>query len=145
MMMGVDLCGVGGYSVWNWWGWRSVLELGRLYGWKPAGTKPPTQDEGGPWDGRPWGGGYLSNDGQRVTATDARALADALDLALPDVPDGDIVAGKMGIVGTLPDGSVLRGPKPGVESSLTEAFSGEGKCRLEEFIRLCRAGEFAIW
>src|SRR2546423_13839985 len=111
--MGMDLCGAGGYAAWNWQGWRGVLELGHRYGWIPAGTEPPLWDEGGPWDGRPWNGTYFCNDGQRVTAEDAHALADALERALPDIPDEDAVAHKMVIVACLPDGTVLRAPKPG--------------------------------
>jgi hypothetical protein len=37
---------------------------------------------------------YLHNDGLRVADEDARALADALERALPDVPDHDALARK---------------------------------------------------
>ena len=65
-------------------GWRWVLNLAIEYGWQPAGTEPP--DYG--WllagtaspDGndRSWDGGYCSNDFQKVTESDARALGEAL-------------------------------------------------------------------
>jgi len=141
--MGMDLTGAGGYAAWNWQGWRGILELANRYGWVPAGTEPPSWDEGGPWDGRPWSRTYFSNDGQRVTAEDAHALADALKRALPDMPDEDAVAHKMETIACLPDGTVLRAPKRGVELSLLESFAG-GQQRLREFIAFCRAGEFAI-
>lgn len=59
--------------------WEHLLRLARLNGWHPAGTKQPDD-----WPGRhPWDhGNYSSNDGQTVTAADARGIADALSRAL---------------------------------------------------------------
>jgi len=129
---------------WNWRGWTGLLELGRRYGWIPAGTEPPLCDEGGPWDGGPWNGTYFSNSGQRVTTEDAHALADALEQALPDMPDEDAVAHKMVIVARWHDGTPRRAAKPGAELSLLERFAA-GQQKLREFIAFCRAEEFAIW
>ena len=69
--------------------WAKALELAQIYGWKPLGTRPPSDidfyDLCAEWDGR-----YLTNDGQTVKAEDARLLAAALERALNDVPDEKI-------------------------------------------------------
>ncbi len=50
--------------------WRHVFDLAVQYGWDPAGTTLKScKDE--------WCGSYFYNSGQRVTAKDARNLADA--------------------------------------------------------------------
>jgi hypothetical protein len=51
--------------------WAVFLSLAEAFGWKPAGTRPPSGfpvDEG-------WHGRYDSNDGQIVTQEDAISLA----------------------------------------------------------------------
>ena len=85
--MGMDLHGKGGYFRLNCWAWENVLKWATSSGWKPLGTsKPKLWSDGG--DGI-WKGGYDTNDGQRVLAKDARALADALERALPGVEARD--------------------------------------------------------
>ncbi len=140
----MDLCGAGGYFACNHQGWRDMLDVACLHGWVPAGTLAPSMNEAGPWEG-PWSGSYCYNEGQWVTDEDALALAEALDRTLPDIPDEDVIADKMVVCGRLPDGTELRGFKPGVETSLVERLSGRAKPRLREFIAFCRAGGFAIW
>ena len=56
-------------SAWDFYCW-----LADAYGWKRAGTMPPTGVAAGEWEG-----GYSSNDGQRVTAEDATLFASALE------------------------------------------------------------------
>lgn len=72
--MGVDLCSNHGNESLNWTGWRELLDLARDHGWQPQGTAPPDD-----WDNaKHWDGGYYSNYWQRVTDSDAHALAEAL-------------------------------------------------------------------
>ena len=54
--------------------------LAQNYGWKPAGTSPPREDD------RTWRGGYISNDGQLVEAKDAQAWGAALKKAMEEAP-----------------------------------------------------------
>jgi hypothetical protein len=84
--MGFDLVSHtdGSYFRWNLIDWPKVLELGRMFGWRPAGTIRYAED-GSPDPG--WDGGYVTNDLQVVSAEDAAALADALERALDDIPD----------------------------------------------------------
>src|SRR5262245_23808019 len=82
--MGVDLRSHHGSEHFSHSGWRLVLNLAIEYGWQPTGTAPP--DHG--WllagtaptdsDRLSWDGGYCSNDLQKVTESDARALGEAL-------------------------------------------------------------------
>jgi hypothetical protein len=140
--MGMDLRGAGGYFGCNSRGWGDILRLAHLHGWIPVGTLAPLMNEGGPWDG-PWGGRYCHTEGQRVTDDDALALADALERALPDLPDENLLADKEWVY-RLPGGTELRGIAAGVETSLIERLSGDAKPRLREFIAFCRAGGFTI-
>jgi hypothetical protein len=73
--MGVDLIGHEGKSL-GAATWDGLLELAVAFGWEPAGTTAPDYYEG------PWRGTYCSNDGQRVSDKDARAISEALYRAL---------------------------------------------------------------
>ncbi|MEM6958700.1 MAG: hypothetical protein AAF645_23665 [Myxococcota bacterium] len=53
--------------------WAIYLNVAEAFGWRPAGTLPP-DGHAGPWSGR-----YDSNDGQRVSPADAKALAETLN------------------------------------------------------------------
>ena len=74
--------------------WGRALDLAYIYGCQPAGTEPGgvylnpdfTNVDGTPLE---WEGGYETSDLQIVTAQDARAIARALEKALPDIPDHD--------------------------------------------------------
>jgi len=74
--------------------WLTVLYVAHLYGWKAAGTNPPDPEyfefdgEYFEFDGRGHDGGYYPPNGQRVAQKDAKHLAQALERALPDIPDG---------------------------------------------------------
>src|SRR5688572_961928 len=60
-------------------GWDFILNVAEAYGWKKAGTEPP---EG--LSQTQWSGAYDTSDGQRVTESDAVALAAALRRASAD-------------------------------------------------------------
>src|SRR6266498_363908 len=68
--------------------WPKALELARLYGWRPMGTRLPFLS--GFYElNAEWNGTYLTNDGQIVKAEDAFSLAAALERALGDIPDAN--------------------------------------------------------
>ena len=60
-------------------GWALLLNLAEAYEWKPQGSLPPED-----LDAAEWAGDYDSNDGERVSREDAKAMADALERALAD-------------------------------------------------------------
>jgi hypothetical protein len=83
---------------------------------------------------------YFKNGGARVTAEDARALADALERALPDVPCHNALEHEVvrfaGVPGEfLPFGTPV---------TPFEWFSGENRGRLKNVIAICRSGGFKI-
>jgi hypothetical protein len=105
----MDLSGKGGYFRWGMGAWSEVLELARLFGWVPLGTKPNLDmyaiclgDDDDSEERRrlidqyaaEWEGSYCYNEHQLVTAEDARNLGDALDRALDDIPDHDAFEGR---------------------------------------------------
>ena len=134
-----------------------ALELAELYGWQPRRTQPP-----GYIDfyelGAEWHGGYLTNEGQLVIASDARWLAAALERSLTDISDTNpmfdwdpkhwadddlpewLSPGERAIVEEeLQDGCLdLFGVNP------LEHFAGDEKVYLRRFIRFCRLGSFKI-
>jgi hypothetical protein len=103
---------------WRHWfddrSWDRVRDLARAYGWKGTAMKP----------------------GDYVDEETAARLADALEEALPDIPDHDAVGGRTEWIGDyhLPAESVTS----------TEWFSGAAKMYYKEFIRHCRAGGFTV-
>jgi hypothetical protein len=114
-----------------------VLELARQYGWQPQGTEPPegveSPDE--------WEGEYGSSDGQRVTAADAAALADALTAAVAD-PNLHVRVIQM-------DSEQRSEVRRQVGPELAASFVGvrdfeEYRACLREFIEFCRNGAFRI-
>jgi hypothetical protein len=66
--------------------WLTLLDVAQLYGWKGAGTGPPDA-EYREFEGRDHDGGYYPPNGQGVSQKDAKYLAQALERALPDIPD----------------------------------------------------------
>src|SRR5208282_6220906 len=92
--MGFDLEGAHGCFHFNNTGWKMALTIANENGWQPRGTEPPVAPPGtmgNPYED--WDGGYGFNDGQTVTAEDASAIAEALDIAiakgLPPIPKDD--------------------------------------------------------
>jgi hypothetical protein len=86
-------------------------------------------------------GAYFENSGYRITAEDARALADALEQALPDVPDHDALEHKTFTHPAEPGVRLLNIQTP---VNPFEWFSGK-KDLLRDFIDFCRQGSFEIW
>lgn len=137
--------------------WAKALELARLYGWQPQGTKPPALIDFYEL-GAEWSGTYLTNDGQAVRTEDARSLAAALERALADIPDTRLPIDwdptywleddlpewlapyeREIIEDTLQDGLLdITGTHP------VDFFAGEEKRDLITFIRFCRLGSFEI-
>jgi hypothetical protein len=103
---------------WRHWfddrSWDRIRELARAYGWMGATIEP----------------------GDYVTEEEAVSLADALEEALPDIPDDDAVGGRTEWIGDY------HLPTAGVTP--TEWFSGAAKIYYKEFIRHCRAGGFTV-
>jgi len=103
-----------------------------MYGWKPASTLPPET-----WRrGKPWNRGYFTNDGGVVSEADARALAAAIERALPDIPQHRPLDPPQPFSGRLRD-----------RASLMALFAGEeSRGCLEAFVEYCRRnGGFEIW
>ena len=137
--------------------WAKALELAQIYGWKPLGTRPPSDiafyDLCAEWDGR-----YLTNDGQTVKAEDARLLAAALERALNDVPDEKISTDWNSVLEWEDDLPEWLSPEERdfIEEELQDGlldilgtnplvyFAGREKQHLKEFIRFCRLGSFEI-
>jgi len=81
--MGVDLASAhGGNAGMNWYAWTYIMKLGFCHGWRPCGSRCPDDYPDDYHDEVDWDGNYTSNNGQRVTAEDADALAAALERAL---------------------------------------------------------------
>jgi hypothetical protein len=94
--------------------WDRVRKLARAYGWEGAALEP----------------------GDYVNEEEAARLAEALEEALPDIPDHDAVAGRTEWIGDY--------HVPTAEVTPTEWFSGAAKIYYKEFIRHCRAGGFRV-
>jgi len=84
---------------------------------------------------------YFYNSGLLVTPEDALALADALERALPDVPDHNAMADKTFFHPGLPGVPLVDVRTP---VNPYEWFGGK-KDLLRDFIAFCRRGGFAIW
>ena len=151
--MSMDLHSTDGdWFKWSNIAWSKVLYLASVYGWEPAGTKPP------PWWDRPtlsWQGLYQSNDGGLVTMEDARAVAGALEKALDDIPDHNempdkIVTYRIGETSGEPVTDALLAVLDGVSAPNAalnpfEFFGGKDKLRVKDFVTFCRKGGFYIW
>jgi hypothetical protein len=131
--------------------WGHLLKMAGVYGWEPAGTLAPhltnrdgqrVDDGCNPVDDAEyeasWNGAYFYNEGQSVTDEDARNLANAIERALPDVPDQDVLGDKATV---HPSGA--RGVSLETPVNPFEWFGGR-KEQLRDFIVFCRAGGFSI-
>lgn len=137
--------------------WAKALELAQLYGWTPLGTHPPSHldfyELCAEWDGR-----YLTNDGQTLTAEDARLLAAALERSLNDIPDEERSPDWNAVLQLEDDLPEWLSPEERefIEEELQdglldimgtdprEYFAGREKRHLKHFIRFCRLGSFEI-
>jgi hypothetical protein len=97
--MGYDLCGRGGSFSTSLRTYPALLGLAFHFGWKPMCTQIDGAGYQSLYGGdeqkteqarRNWRGGYTSNDHQWVTDDDARAIADAIDSALVEVPPAEV-------------------------------------------------------
>src|SRR4051812_15633102 len=127
------------YTGWQQWLWAKLLRLAQAHGWQPMGTSQPPGEEvhfpGGRWDSS----NYRTNDGQIVSEADARALADALERALPHIPDDDAMAKYR-----QADGGIQIAPTAPTAPD-ADWFSGaQAKTSVGKFIQFCREGSFRI-
>jgi hypothetical protein len=161
--MGMDLCGVDNeryFRVGNV-AWAKALHLARNHGWEPAGTIDdgfgPAMCNGDDFEPgcpiREERGRYDYNDGWVVTHDDARAIADALEKALDDIPSFESVSTKWAeepvtplakAVAELAGDQAARVRGPNRVLSPYEFFSGGDKQMVWEFIAFCRQGAFRI-
>ena len=133
-----------------------ALELAELYGWQPRRTQPPAHIDFRAL-GADWHGGYLTNDGQIVMASDAKWLAAALENSLPDISDTNpaIDWDPKRWEDDLPEWFTPQ-ERAFIEDELQEGcldilgvdplehFAGDEKMYLRRFIRFCRLGSFEI-
>ena len=140
--MGMDLRGEGGAFRFSRSGWAAVLGLAYDYGWQPRGTEAPTwyPDYDPDSDPSHWDGTYFANNYQHVTSEDAKAIAEALAKALPNIPEQCVMGDRMVVCS---DGTP--GIKGDAQYTPLEYFSGgEGKEHVREFIAYCEKGDFCI-
>jgi hypothetical protein len=107
--------------------WESLLGLAHRYGWRPT--------EGSDH--------YLLLEGRRVVSpSEARALAGALEEALPDLPP-ERRRGFRPVIGAL-GGFIDEKSRPGRGADYERYFSWERRWIVEEAARLCRQGAVEI-
>jgi hypothetical protein len=134
-----------------------ALELAELYGWQPRRTQPPAHIDFCAL-GADWHGGYLTNDGQLVMASDARWLAAALEESLADLSDQNPAIDwdpRHWAEDDLPEWLSPQ-ERAMIEDELQEScldllgvnplehFAGDEKVYLRKFIRFCRLGSLEI-
>ena len=126
------LTGAGGEIWFDIFHWPRVLLLAGMYGWESKGTNPSSQD--------PHYDGYVASENQKVLPLDSRNLAAALERALPDIPEEDLLDGEKPMDLDIEDVAPLD-----LHAELMEYFSGkEGREEIRAFIDFCQAGEFYI-
>ncbi len=149
--------------------WQKVLELARMFGWEPEGTSEPpnwreqkaerehldSYDPQEPQEPQPqdlpevWMGQYDLYLGEGVSSRDAAALADALELALDDLPDNEMpdrtIETEMEEIDQENQISIsFYIIEPNKALNLFETFGGQYKQEVIEFIAFCRRGGFHI-
>jgi hypothetical protein len=151
--MTINVCGAAGEMEFTHTSWGYLLQLAEEYDWEPYGTLPPRigrltdphiPEEAWEYEEHPeWGGGYHSNDFQSVTDEDAANLVAALERALPDISDEDLMAA---YETTTPEVAALglRAFPSDLEVDPREWFSGPSKHKVQRFIEFCKAGGFTI-
>ena len=124
----------------NWGAWGKLTRIAERYGWIPKGTEYPPFDkrdetrEEYERGRRPWSGGYDTNDTQVVTADDAKALADALERALLDMPDEEPPEKSRAEIAAL----------SAAESEVRCCSGPAAKAWVRDFIEFAREGSFRI-
>lgn len=130
--MGYDLVRKEGSISVSQFTWIRAYALAIETGWEPEGTLPPAhwQKKYGDWPGT-----YDSNDGQLVTADDARSMAAALEASLSALDP------RQAYDRDSKDPTLLWGTRVNSVSY----FSDPGKRRvLEALIEFLKGGEFEI-
>lgn len=146
--MAVVLRGKLGDFVFNNRGWVQMLTLAFQRGWRPIGTMEPAHWASVPEERRPsaWTpADYCNGKGQRVRAEDARALADALESIVDDLPDHDPLEDAVAHVLNVPGYPALRTLTTDKRVNPYEFFGGPNKEGFKAFIEFARAGGFAVW
>jgi hypothetical protein len=137
--------------------WAKALELARLCGWQPMGTRPTPQYDFCKLNAD-WHGSYFTNDGQVVKAEDALSLAAALERSLDDISDVNVEIdwnSQFELEDELPEwlspeerAMIEEGLYDGMLDIMGlhpfEFFTGDEKRHLIQFIRFCRLGSFEI-
>lgn len=139
---------IAGDFIINEQGWVILVPFAYQNGWRPKGTREPAHYELLHDDVRPQGwhpANYFQGKGQRVSGEDAAAFADALESALPDLPDHDPLADKA--VGKIeaPGFPRITATSSDLAPTPFEVFGGANKARLRVLIAFCRAGPLTIW
>lgn len=129
--------------------WQKVMDLAVMYGWVPVGTIEPqhwqAEDTQTAWSGR-----YDHYLGEWVSPQDAASLAEALTLALDDLPDNPMpdrvfeteieemdYEDQMSITFHIVELNRAL--------NLFELFGGQYKRGLTDFIFFCQADGFHIY
>ena len=156
--MGMLLVNKSGNEIyWNQISWARLLTLAEMYAWEPSGTTKPYywDDSTTPENPLPaWDGSYDNNGRQFVEPEDARAMADALEKALDDIPGHDgpdkmmtyRQGEKTGVLSIdLAISQLGLNIGPNYKLNLFEFFAGGDKDRLREFIQFCKQDGFFIY
>ena len=86
-----------------------------------------------------WHGGYLTAERQKVTAEDARYMAEVLEEVLEEVPERDQYDP------FVPESDEERIHQVAEDDvTFDDWFSGPARKHLKDFIEFCRAGEFIV-
>ncbi|TVS02678.1 MAG: hypothetical protein EA423_08940 [Phycisphaerales bacterium] len=129
-------------------GWVTLLRLAWDYGWRPAGTSAPEHwiapdDAAKAWS---WNNAdYVTGRGQRVSANDARLLAEALEAIIDDLPNHDPDATSGIRVYEAPGFPTVLYIAEDRQMTAFERLGGRNKQGFAEFLAFCRGGSFTIW
>ena len=151
----MDLYGAGGYFRFTLCSWGAVIDLALEFSWIPTGTQPSRNDirqyrrelqrkHKSPVQvnravskyRKEYESSYYGNDGQAVTARDAKNLAYVLSTALSAISDLFTRAGKRTRMRADFSATLLKQLR-----ALSNTASRE---MLQEFIDFCNAGRFEI-
>jgi hypothetical protein len=127
--------------------WLSILSLAILYGWTPTGTSVPEEESAlsGGWSPAGseapaeerlpgWDGRYYPTWQQEIIESDARALADALERALPDIPSEDLLIGDCRYQDPEGEGWRIDNPPPGTTPNPLRSLSGGNRAWLQDLV-----------
>src|SRR4030095_15204607 len=98
-------------------------------GWSPAGSEASAEERLPDWDARYYPG-WL----QEIIESDATALADALERALPDIPRENLLIGDCRYRDTEREGWRIDNPPPGTTPNPFRELSGGNSTWLQPLI-----------